>query len=149
MLTLHICGGPAMISAAVEEAKQFSEDVAPLLIGVSVLTSLDEHTLRDHLGVGRSLVEQMVELSRLGVECGLDGVVCSVHEVAAVRREVGHSVIVTPGIRPANVDTQDQVRAGDAATALEHGADYLVLGRAVTSAADPAQALAAIGLDLV
>lgn len=148
MLTLHICGGPAMITAAVEEAKLYSEDVAPLLVGVSVLTSLDEHTLRDHLGVGRSLLDQMLSLSKLGVECGLDGVVCSVHEVAEIRRAVGHAVIVTPGIRPPSGDTQDQARTGDAAAAIEHGADYLVLGRAVTSAADPAHALAALGLDL-
>jgi orotidine-5'-phosphate decarboxylase len=147
MMTLHVSGGPAMITAAVEEAKNYSEDLAPLLVGVTVLTSLDDHVLRDHLGVGRTLLDHMVSLSRLGVECGLDGVVCSVQEAAAVRAEVGHAVIVTPGIRPVAGEGHDQRRVGDGRAALDAGADYLVLGRALTVAPDPAAALAAMGLE--
>ncbi len=146
MLTLHLSGGPAMITAAVEEAHEHSDDVAPLLVGVSVLTSLDEATLHSHLGVERSLPEHMVGLSKMGCECGLDGVVCSVQEVANIRRAIGHGVIVTPGIRPSSSPKHDQKRTGDAHTALDSGADYLVIGRVLTDSPDPKHALAELGL---
>jgi len=147
MMTLHLTGGPAMLTAAVEESRQFGENQAPLLVGVSVLTSLDQTALRDHLGVSRELEEHMVYLSKLGMECGLDGVVCSVHEAPAIRKAIGHGIIVTPGIRPNYGDLQDQVRVGDARDALEAGANYMVIGRALTGAADPEKALAELGLD--
>ena len=147
MTTLHLSGGPAMITAAVEEAKQFGER-SPLLVGVSVLTSLDQHTLTDHLGVQRNLQDHMVYLSKLGVECGLDGVVCSVHEAPEIRKAIGHSIIVTPGIRPTSGDVHDQVRIGNAQDALKAGADYMVIGRALTAAKDPEKALQNLGLDV-
>ena len=147
MLTLHISGGPAMLTAAVEEAQFHGDTKAPLLIGVSVLTSLDQHVLTDHLGVQRSVEEHMVYLSKLGVDCGLDGIVCSVHEVAAIRKEIGRKIIVTPGIRAAHDDRHDQRRVGDAKTALSAGADYLVLGRALTSTDDPIAALQGLGIE--
>jgi len=146
MTTMHVTGGPAMLTAAVMEANEFSADHAPLLIGVSVLTSLDERTLQGRLGVTRSLDEHMIELSKLGVECGLDGVVCSVHEVAEVRSVVGHAIIVTPGIRPTNYDSHDQMRVGGAIPALEAGSDYLVIGRVLTESQDPQVALHDLGL---
>ena len=146
MMTLHIAGGPAMVTAAVEEAKLHGADKAPMLVGVSVLTSLDQHVLTDHLGVARPIEEHMVYLSKLGVDLGLDGVVCSVHEVAAIRAAIGHHVIVTPGIRPSTGDWHDQHRVGDARTALDAGADYLVIGRALTGAEDPLAALLSLGL---
>lgn len=149
MLTLHISGGPAMMTAAVEEARNVSDEQAPLLVGVSVLTSLDQHVLTDHLGVNRSLEDHMVYLSRLAVECGMDGVVCSTHEVAPIRRAVGHGVIVTPGIRLQSGETHDQARTGSAAKALQDGADYLVIGRALTEAEDVETALSAFGLEAV
>lgn len=109
MLTLHMSGGPAMISAAVEQASAF--DVRrPLLIGVSVLTSLDEATLRGTLGVARSLDAHMGELSRMGVECGIDGVVCSVAEIGTVREAIGHGIVVTPGIRSGGGGADDHRR---------------------------------------
>jgi len=148
MLTLHIAGGPAMVTAAVEEAKYHGPDKAPLLVGVSVLTSLDQHVLTDHLGVSRSIEEHMVYLSELGADCGLDGVVCSVHEIEPIRKVIGRKIIVTPGIRPAHGDVHDQQRVGDAKTALEAGADYLVIGRALTSTDDPVSALRDLGLEL-
>ena len=146
MTTLHIAGGPAMINAAVEEAHEFGLNKAPLLIGVSVLTSLDERALKEFSGVDRSVEEQMVSLSRLGVDCGLDGVVTSTHEVRAIRSAIGHAVIVTPGIRPINYDAHDQKRFGDARSALADGSDYLVVGRALTGSDDPLAALAELGL---
>lgn len=145
MMTLHISGGPAMIQAAVEEANQCSVERRPLLVGVSVLTSLDQRTLTDHLGVNRDLEDHMVQLSRMGMDYELDGVVCSPHEVTAIRNAIGHGIIVTPGIRPPGGETHDQVRTGDAASTLKSGADYLVIGRALISSEDPEQTLQSFG----
>lgn len=146
MMTVHTSGGPAMVAAAVEAAAEFSVGVPPLIVGVSVLTSLDERTLQEHLGVQRTIEEQMVALSRMGVESGLDGVVCSPHEVSAVRQVVGHAIVVTPGIRPVGAATDDQKRVGEATQALQDGADYLVIGRVLTGRADPVEALRDLGL---
>lgn len=146
MLTLHLSGGPAMMVAALEEAKAHGAVQRPMLVGVSVLTSLNQHDLTDHLGSPRTIEEHMVYLSKLGVECGLDGVVCSVHEAAAIRREIGHGVIVTPGIRAVSGEVHDQSRIGDGQDALEAGADYLVIGRALTASSDPMAALASLRL---
>ncbi|MFW5697494.1 MAG: orotidine 5'-phosphate decarboxylase / HUMPS family protein, partial [Fimbriimonadaceae bacterium] len=140
-----ISGGPAMVHAACEEANCYSEE-APNLVGVSVLTSLDQRVLTEHLGVNRTVEEQLVHLSKLGVDCGLDGIVCSVHEVEAVRKEIGHKIIVTPGIRPPGSRGDDQRRTGDARSALVAGADYLVIGRALTHSEDPEKVLQDYGL---
>lgn len=137
MMTMHISGGPAMMTAAVEEARYYGDDEAPLLIGVSVLTSLNQHVLTDYLGVHRTLNEHMATLSRLAVDCGMDGVVCSPQEVAHLRASIGHGgVIVTPGIRSSSGDRHDQVRVGTAAQAVADGADYLVIGRALVNSPD-------------
>ncbi len=150
MMTLHISGGAAMLSASVEQARAYAEDEAPLLVGVSVLTSLDQHQLTDHLGVSRTIEEHTVYLSKLALNQGLDGVVCYAQEITAIRSAIGHSgIIVTPGIRLASGDTHDQKRVGDAQRALEDGADYLVIGRALTDAPDPEQALASLGFQPV
>jgi orotidine-5'-phosphate decarboxylase len=147
MVTLHTTGGPAMMTAAAEEAHFYGEENAPILLGVSVLTSLDEHVLQDHLGVGRSVDEQMVYLSQLATDCGLDGVVCSPLEVAAVRAKIPHeAVIVTPGIRQEGSAVHDQVRVGTANQALADGANYLVIGRHLMSAPDVQVALEHFGL---
>jgi orotidine-5'-phosphate decarboxylase len=147
MMTLHVAGGPAMMTAASEEARACDPESAPLLLGVSVLTSLDQHTLTDHLGIQRSIEEQKVHLSRLAIECGLDGVVCAATELRAVRHAIGHAgVIVTPGIRLPGTEAHDQKRTGDPIQALADGADYLVIGRALTECADPEIALAGLGL---
>ena len=131
MVTVHTAGGPAMMAAAAASARAFSEEERPCVLGVSVLTSLDQHTLTDHLGVDRTIEEHMVYLSHLAVDCDLDGVVCSAHEVRAVRLAVGpRGVVVTPGIRLAAGEVHDQKRVGDARAALGDGADYLVVGRA-------------------
>lgn len=142
MMTLHISGGPAMITAAVEQAREADEDERPLLLGVSVLTSLDNHVLNDHLGVPRTVKDHMVQLSRLGVDCGLDGVVCSPEEVTALRAELGHhGLIIVPGIRLESGASDDQKRVGTATQAIADGADYLVIGRALMNCADPLEAL--------
>ncbi len=145
MLTLHIAGGPAMMTAAAEEARGFGEGDAPLLIGVSVLTSLDQNMLTQHLGVDRTIEEHMVYLSRLAMDCDLDGVVCSPNEVAAIRKVLGHGCIITPGIRMPDQDVHDQVRTGTPQQALADGADYLVVGRVLTSTDDPEAVLQRMG----
>ncbi|MEA2553992.1 MAG: orotidine-5-phosphate decarboxylase [Fimbriimonadaceae bacterium] len=147
MLTLHIAGGPAMMTAAAEEARAYSAEKAPLLMGVSVLTSLDDHMLRSYLGVERSVEEHMLELSKLACDFGLDGVISSAHEVKAIREAIGHQgVIVTPGIRIPSGEQHDQKRVGTATQALADGADYLVIGRALSDSPDPDAVLDQLGL---
>lgn len=149
MTTLHISGGPAMMTAAVEEARSFGDEEAPLLVGVSVLTSLDQHVLTDHLGINRTVEEHMVYLSQLATDLGMDGVVCSCHEIKPIRAAVGHGIVVTPGIRLSHGDTHDQKRVGTAQQALEDGADYLVIGRALTDSPDLDLTLASLGFETV
>ena len=147
MLTLHIAGGPAMMTAAAEEANAYEIERAPLLMGVSVLTSIDEHMLQTHLGVNRSLEEHMVSLSKMAIDFGLDGVISSPHEVKAIRKALGtKGIIVTPGIRLSSTDQHDQKRVASASEALSNGADYLVMGRALIDAPDPDIALEQFGL---
>ena len=147
MMTLHITGGPAMMTAAVEEARSAGDVARPLLVGVSVLTSLDQRVLTDHLGVIRTVEDHMVHLSKLAMEFDLDGVVCSAQEVRPIREAIGpRGVIVTPGIRLPNTEAHDQKRVGDAGSALEQGADYLVIGRALTGSPNPEKTLEQFGL---
>lgn len=147
MMTLHTSGGPAMMTAAVEQARAFGETNRPLLIGVSVLTSLSQEMMTEYLGVTDTIEQHMVRLSRLGMQCDLDGVVCSPHEITAIRQAIGHhGVIVTPGIRAKSGQTHDQARVADANTALSAGADYLVIGRALTASDDPEAVLNEFGL---
>lgn len=147
MMTLHTSGGNAMISAALEEAHALGEEDRPMLVGVSVLTSLNERNLREDLGIQRTVEEHMVELSRIGLAEGLDGLVCSANELQILRREFGHRpVLVTPGIRLPNQGSNDQARVGDPDQAIADGADYLVVGRALTQADDLDVALKGFGL---
>lgn len=148
MMTMHISGGEAMMSAAVEQAHAYSAETAPLLLGVSVLTSLDERMLKEELGVSRGIEDQMTHLSKLAIGCGLDGVVCSAAEIKPIRAAIGtRGVIVTPGIRLPQGETHDQARVGTASQAVTDGADYLVVGRAITQAADIEATIRALGVE--
>ncbi len=139
MLTLHLSGGGAMIKAAVQAAPP-----GMLLLGVTVLTSSDETTLHE-TGVATGVKEQVLRLAKVGIGTGLHGLVASPHELRALRAAHGTKVkIVTPGIRPAGAAANDQKRAMTPAEALAAGADYLVIGRPITAAADPRAALAEI-----
>lgn len=141
MLTLHCQGGAAMLRAAVEAAAGAPH--RPLLLGVTVLTSVDQTALRDELGVATPLDEHVVRLARLAQASGLDGVVASPHEVPALRAACGPELlVVTPGVRPAWAAAGDQRRVMAPAEALGAGADYLVVGRPITAAPDPAAAAA-------
>jgi orotidine-5'-phosphate decarboxylase len=148
MFNVHVSGGETMMRRCVERVRNTcgSEGLAtPLILGVTLLTSICEETLRDDLGVTRSLQEQVLHMAGLARGCGLDGVVASAREAATIRGACGSDfVIVTPGIRPAWSSTDDQSRVASPAAALAAGSDYLVVGRPVTGADDPLAAVRAI-----
>jgi orotidine-5'-phosphate decarboxylase len=148
MVNVHASGGAVMLRAAREAADAASAAAgvaAPLLIGVTVLTSIDESTLNNDLRVLGSVADQVSHLARLCQTCGLDGVVASPHEVGAIRAACGPDfVTVIPGVRPAGSDTHDQARVATPGAAVRDGAHYLVVGRAITGASDPAHAADAI-----
>jgi len=142
MLTVHAAGGPAMLAAARSALEGLSEP--PQLLAVTVLTSMDEAQLRA-AGVERAPAEQVGLLAKMGLEAGIRGFVCSPREVAALRALTGpEGVLVVPGIRPAGVESGDQRRIATPAEALRAGASYLVVGRPITQAPNPAEAAAAI-----
>ncbi|MBY4641291.1 orotidine-5'-phosphate decarboxylase [Gluconacetobacter entanii] len=150
MLTIHASGGRAMIAAArraVDDA--FPEGARPLLLAVTVLTSLDAEALHE-TGVESSVADQVVRLGRLAVSAGADGLVCSPHEIGLLRAALGEEpVLVVPGIRPAGSAAGDQKRIMTPAQAHAAGADYIVVGRPITRAPDPAAAAAAIMAELL
>ncbi|HET7407722.1 MAG TPA: orotidine-5'-phosphate decarboxylase [Mycobacteriales bacterium] len=141
-LTVHAAGGRAMVSAAVEAAPDV--DIA----GVTVLTSLAESDLAT-VGFAGSAADAVRRLAVLAVDSGARALVCSPQEVAMVRAEVGPGItLITPGVRPAAADTQDQARVATPERALADGADLLVIGRPITGADDPGAAAAAISATL-
>jgi len=133
MLTLHISGGSEMLKAAVAAAKEESAKIKfkrPLLIGVTVLTSQ------------KAEAADILELANAGLDCGLDGVVCSAREAAFLKAKIKRKfIIITPGIRPGGACADDQKRTTTAAQALEAGSDFLVIGRPILEADDPLKAV--------
>jgi orotidine-5'-phosphate decarboxylase len=151
MVNVHASGGSAMMRAAAQAAHDTATRTGaarPLVIGVTVLTSMDEAALAE-VGTTRPLLEQVVHLARLAQAAGLDGVVASPQEIAAIRAACGPDFqIVTPGIRPAGqAGTDDQARTLTPRDAVAAGATYLVIGRPITAAADPRAAAEAIAAD--
>ncbi|MEE4278298.1 MAG: orotidine-5'-phosphate decarboxylase [Halieaceae bacterium] len=146
MANVHASGGRRMLEAAASAVSGFERP--PLLIGVTVLTSIAADEF-DELGFRRSLEEQVEHLSRLTADCGLDGVVCSAREASRLRACLGERfLLVTPGIRPAGSSANDQRRVVTPQQALADGSSFLVIGRPITAAEDPAAALAAINRDI-
>ena len=146
MLNVHAAGGRAMLAAAREAVDNAAagQRQVPLLIAVTVLTSLADVDLRE-TGVAGTATQQALDLARLAATCGLDGVVCSAVEASALRAAHGKDFkLVTPGIRPAGAGRDDQARTITPEAAVANGADFLVIGRPITQAADPLAALAAI-----
>jgi orotidine-5'-phosphate decarboxylase len=142
MLTLHAGGGPAMLSAAKDALVGLTNP--PELLAVTVLTSMDAGQLHA-TGVGRLPSSQAELLAKMGMEAGIRGFVCSPHEVAALRILTGpQGVLVIPGIRPAGAAIGDQKRIAGPAEALRLGASFLVVGRPITQAPNPAEAASAI-----
>lgn len=143
MVNVHASGGPKMLAAAREILLPFGAQ-APLLIAVTVLTSMDAEQLQA-TGIEGDPAAHVLRLARLAQQNGLDGVVCSAQETAALRAELGKSfALVTPGIRPVGSDTNDQSRIATPAAALAMGSDYLVIGRPITRSAEPLNVLHSI-----
>ena len=147
MLNVHASGGAAMMAAARDAVGRTAAEAGlprPLLIAVTVLTSLSAGDLAG-VGVNASPEEQVLRLARLARSQGLDGVVCSAREAAALKRALGPGfTLVTPGIRPEGSAANDQVRVMTPPQAIAAGADYLVIGRPIAAASDPQAALDAI-----
>jgi len=142
MLTIHAGGGSAMVEAA-RQAVDAAED-APLLLAVTVLTSLDSSALHA-TGVAGGPRQQVLRLARLALDAGADGIVCSAHEASMLRDALGAvPVLVVPGIRPLGSAAGDQARTMAPREAVDAGADWIVVGRPITGSADPAAAAAAI-----
>lgn len=139
ILNIHVSGGRAMMQAAAKAAAEFGAQ-APLLIGVTVLTSLEENDLHD-IGIAHNATEQTLKLANLAQEAGLDGIVCAAHDIAELRRECGADFkLIVPGIRPAGHAAHDQKRIMTPKSAYRAGADILVIGRPITDAANPTEA---------
>lgn len=146
MLNVHASGGRAMMEAARNAVDKSTH--SPLLIAVTVLTSMDQAALNE-VGVSGELQDQVLRLALLTEQSGLDGVVCSAQEAAMLRRKVAQDFcLVTPGIRPATASKDDQSRIVTPADALQQGSSYLVIGRPITQAFDPIQALQAIHAEI-
>jgi orotidine-5'-phosphate decarboxylase len=139
MVNVHALGSRNMLLAAREALEKRSQ--RPLLIAVTILTSLERNDLYA-VGLHGYVEENVLRLARLSEACGLDGVVCSPHEIASLRKAIDDDFkLVTPGIRPVNSVLDDQKRIMTPAQAVNLGADYLVIGRPITAALNPLQAL--------
>lgn len=143
MVNVHACGGQRMMEAAKAALVPYG-DKAPILIAVTVLTSMEQEDLAQ-MGVNISPAEQVVRLATLTQKSGLDGVVCSSQEAAMLKETLGESfLLITPGIRPAGSAAGDQRRIMTPVEAVEAGSDYLVIGRPITQAESPMQVLTEI-----
>jgi orotidine-5'-phosphate decarboxylase len=139
MLNVHAAGGEKMMRAAADAAREAGAS-RPLVLAVTVLTSLGDADLTA-IGVAGTADQQVLRLAKLAKDSGLDGVVCSPREVRALRAALGHDFkLVVPGIRPVWAAADDQKRVMTPKEAHAAGADYLIIGRPITAAADPAQA---------
>jgi len=146
LLTIHACGGREMLRAGAEAKAAARPSLG--LLGVTLLTSSDEATLRD-LGIPEEPARRVDRLAELARSSGLDGLVCSPWEAGAIRRRFGPNlVLVCPGVRPARATPDDQKRVATPAEAAAAGADYIVVGRPISRAGDPAAAAAAIQAEL-
>ena len=146
MMNVHTLGGCKMMEAVAESIQQYA-GAKPLLIGVTLLTSL---ALKDtqEIGLASGIEAQVLHLATLAQRCGLDGVVCSPQEAKMLRTQCGdHFCLVTPGVRPQASPVQDQVRVMTPKEALMAGSNYLVIGRPITQAAEPLKALQALEAD--
>ena len=151
MLNVHASGGVVMMRAAAETATRAATEFAlprPLVLGVTVLTSLDRRALEAEVGVPGTVAAHVLRLAERAREAGLDGCVASAREISPLRLALGPRwVIVTPGIRPVERN-DDQARTATAGAAIRAGASYLVVGRPITAASDPGSAAHAILQDI-
>ena len=137
MLNVHSLGGKEMLSAAHEVIEKAT--IKPLLLGVTILTSLNDEAL-EQVGLKLSSQDQVLLLAKLCQQAGLDGVVCSPNELSALREHLGKDfLLVTPGIRSLDLEKHDQKRTATASEAITNGADYIVIGREITNDIDPSK----------
>jgi len=147
MVNVHALGGRKMLEAAHEAIASSTQ--RPKLIAVTMLTSMAQQDLAD-IGINATPAEMVLRLATLARDSGLDGVVCSAQEAALLRKHCGDGFcLVTPGIRPAQASLDDQARVMTPLAALQAGSNYLVIGRPITKAADPLQALLDINKEIV
>lgn len=140
LITVHASGGPAMLQAAAKAARDCKPKI-PKIVAVTVLTSLDDADL-EAVGQRGPAADQVLRLARLAEASGVDGVVCSPHEVALLRKTLGDTFsLVVPGVRPGWASTDDQKRVMTPGEAIAAGADHLVIGRPITRATDPVDAV--------
>lgn len=148
MVNVHASGGSRMMKASIDALASFGSD-RPKLIAVTVLTSMDASDLQE-LGISHSPEQQVLHLAKLTAQSGLDGVVCSASEASVLKQSFGSDFkLVTPGIRPAGAKQGDQRRVVTPKQALINGSDYLVIGRPITKAKNPLQALQDINSSLM
>ncbi len=151
LTTIHASGGREMMKMAVDTVREAAAKAGhppPKVLAISVLTSLDQQGV-EAVGIRGSILEQVERLARLGLEAGIDGMVCSPHEVRALREATdGKMTLVVPGIRPAWAEVGDQKRVMTPKEALEQGADILVIGRPITGADNPVLAATRIAQEI-
>lgn len=148
LLTVHAGGGSAMMSAAAQAAAVGNRTHVPKIVAVTALTSLDQNDLRQ-VGVERDLKEHTLALAELAVSAGVDGLVCSPLELTAMRNRLGLApILVAPGVRPVGADLGDQKRVATPAAAAQAGATFIVVGRPILEASDPAAAARLINAEL-
>ncbi len=148
MFNVHASGGYEMMKAAADAAKETSTRLGikkPLILGVTVLTSINQEILEKEIGVNKTVKEQVVHLAKLAKSAGLEGVVASPQEIREIRNACGDDfIILTPGIRPAGQELNDQKRIMTPKQALKQGADFIVIGRPIRNAENPAEAARSI-----
>jgi len=144
LITIHGQGGPITMKAAAEAARESAEKLGierPKLLAITVLTSFDDESWTS-IGGQLPIADQVIRLAKLAKDCGMDGVVCSALEAKMIREACGDDfLIVTPGIRPSFATTDDQKRVATPASALQDGASRLVIGRPITQAENPREAV--------
>jgi orotidine-5'-phosphate decarboxylase len=145
LMTVHAIGGRAMLEEAARAAAECTNP--PKLVAVTTLTSLGQDDFND-LGIDRTVSEQAVELGRLAISSGIDGMVTSAHEAGALREQFPEAILVTPGIRMPEGDVGDQKRVASPSFAVEQGATHLVIGRPIVQAEDPVAAAIAMLNDM-
>lgn len=152
VFNVHCLGGYQMMSWVSQTLRDDSDSLGyrrPLILGVTVLTSLSEKELEYDLRVGDSIDQYVIHLAKLAQTAGLDGVVCSSHELASLRRTCGENfILMTPGIRPSWASNDDQKRIMTPSEAVDQGADYLVIGRPITHASSPEEAAERILMEI-
>lgn len=138
IVNVHAAGGKKMMEAAMEGLKEGTQGARPLCIAVTQLTSTSKEAMNEEQGIPGEVLDSVVRYARCAKKAGLDGVVCSVHEVRAIKEACGNDFLcVTPGIRLADDSKDDQKRVATPAFAKEQGSDYIVVGRSITKAEDP------------